>query len=128
VASELVEHVDDPWSLLAALRDLAAPGGRLVISIPNVANASVIGDLLRGRFDYAYIGLLCAGHLRFFTRKSIEELLDIAGWTAEAIVPQKAAVTPAGADLLAALERSVLAVDDDLLATGYYVVARNGSR
>ncbi|HYR29576.1 MAG TPA: class I SAM-dependent methyltransferase, partial [Thermoanaerobaculia bacterium] len=40
VASEIIEHVDDPWSLLADLRRITAPGGRLVISIPNLANAS----------------------------------------------------------------------------------------
>lgn len=122
VASEIVEHVDDPWSLLIELRRLTAPGGRLVISIPNAANASLIGDLLRGRFDYTYIGLACAGHLRFFTRSSIEDLLDIAGWRVESIVPQRAIVSEQGRALIASLS----GVDEDeLLATGYYVVARN---
>jgi 2-polyprenyl-3-methyl-5-hydroxy-6-metoxy-1,4-benzoquinol methylase len=126
VASELIEHVDDPWSLLAELRHATAPGGTLVMSIPNIANAAVIGDLLHGRFDYSYIGLLCVGHLRFFTRRSIEELLDIAGWRVDAIVPQRAAVTPASVDLLAALQQTSAGVSaDELLATGYYVVARN---
>lgn len=126
VGSEIVEHVDDPWTLLAALRRVTRPGGHLVMSVPNIANASVILDLLRGRFDYAYIGLTCAGHLRFFTRKSIGELLDIAGWTLESIEPQRAAVTPSGEALVSALATSVLEVSpEDLLDTGYYVVARN---
>jgi SAM-dependent methyltransferase len=121
VASEIVEHVDDPWSLLAELRDVAVKGGRLVISVPNLANASVVADLLKGRFDYTYIGLACAGHLRFFTRSSIEDLLEISGWRLESIVPQRAAVTPQAEALMAALK-----IDDpELLTTGYYVVARN---
>jgi SAM-dependent methyltransferase len=126
VASEIVEHVDDPWSLLDDLRRVTSPGGRLVISIPNIANASLIGDLVRGRFDYTYIGLACAGHLRFFTRASIEDLLDIAGWRVEAIVPQRAIVSKEAEALIAALRAGGVAFEEDeLLATGYYVVARN---
>ena len=122
VASEIVEHVDDPWSFLAELRRVTAPGGRLVVSIPNIANASLIADLLHGRFDYTYIGLVCAGHLRFFTRRSIEDLLDISGWTLETIAPQRAVVSPSAQALLQQLKN---VGEDDLLATGYYVVARN---
>ena len=125
VASELIEHVDDPWSLLGDLRHLTKPGGRLVISIPNVANASIINDLIRGRFDYTYVGIACAGHLRFFTRASIEDLLDIAGWRLEAIVPQRAGVTQEAIGLLETLRTAGVAFnEDELLATGYYVVAR----
>lgn len=126
VASEIVEHVDDPWSLLAELRDVTSPGGRLVISIPNMANASIVGDLLCGRFDYTYIGLACAGHLRFFTRASIEDLLDISGWKVESIVAQRAVVSPAAEALVASLKTSGTPFDEnELLATGYYVIARN---
>lgn len=120
VASEIVEHVDDPWSLLSDLRRITAPGGRLVISIPNIANASIIGDLLEGRFDYTYIGLACAGHLRFFTRSSIEDLLAIAGWRVESIVPQKAIVSNEAEALVESRPNR-----EELLATGFYVVARN---
>ena len=128
VTSEIIEHVDDPWSLLAELRRITAKGGRLVVSIPNIANASIAGDLLRGRFDYTYIGLTCAGHLRFFTRSTIEELLAIAGWTLEQIVPQRALVSAAAEDLLAKLRAGGIEIaEEELLATGYYVVARNES-
>src|SRR5438105_6086048 len=62
VASEIIEHVVDPWSLLGELRRIAAPGGQLILSIPNLGHASIINDLLQGRFDYAYLGLTCVGH------------------------------------------------------------------
>lgn len=126
VTSEILEHVDDPWSLLAELRRITTKGGRLVVSIPNIANASIAGDLLRGRFDYTYIGLTCAGHLRFFTRSTLAELLEIAGWTVEQIVPQRALVSAAGEELLAKLRGCGIDFDEEeLLATGYSVVARN---
>ena len=85
VGGDIVEHLDEPWSFLAELRRVAAPGGHLLLSIPNLANASVVADLLHGRFDYVYMGLTCVGHLRFFTRQSIEDMLTIAGWTVVAI-------------------------------------------
>jgi len=126
VASEIIEHVDDPWSMLAELRRVTAPGGRLIISIPNLANASIINDLLHNRFDYTYIGIACAGHLRFFTRASIEDMLAIAGWRVEAITPQRAGMTEEGAGLIEMLRAAGRDFDEnELLATGYYVVARN---
>ena len=72
---------------LAELRGLANPGGRLLLSIPNLANASVVRDLLLGRFDYAYMGLTCVGHLRFFTRGSLAGLLRATGFEPASIEP-----------------------------------------
>ena len=127
IGGDIVEHLDDPWSFLDSLRRVSAPGGGLLLSLPNLANASIVADLLAGRFDYVYMGLTCVGHLRFFTRSSIEDLLRMAGWTAVEITPQQLGPTTAGADLLDRLERAAIPFSkSDLLASGYYVVARNG--
>lgn len=48
--------------------------GSIVASIPNLQNWQVISNLLAGRFDYEKDGILDRTHLRFFTRKSVEEL------------------------------------------------------
>lgn len=129
IGGDIVEHLDDPWSFLAALRAVSAPGGHLVLSLPNLANASVIGDLLQGRFDYVYMGLTCVGHVRFFTRRSIEELLTMTGWEPVEIAPQQLAVTPQAAALIERLTAANVGFSrDDLTASGYYVVARNRAR
>ena len=73
IGGDIVEHLDEPWSFLSELRRVAKPGGHLLLSIPNIAHAALIADLLRGRFDYVYMGLTCVGHLRFFTRRTIED-------------------------------------------------------
>jgi 2-polyprenyl-3-methyl-5-hydroxy-6-metoxy-1,4-benzoquinol methylase len=126
IGGDIVEHLDEPWSFLAELRRLAAPGGHLLLSIPNLANASVVADLLHGRFDYVYMGLTCVGHVRFFTRQSIADMLTIAGWTVVEIAPQDLAATPARDELLGALDAGGYAYSrEDLLPTGYYVTARN---
>ena len=126
VGGDIVEHLDEPWSFLAELRRISAPGGHLLLSLPNLANVSVVNDLLRGRFDYVYMGLTCAGHLRFFTRRSIEEMLDIAGWSVESIETQPITITPPAEELLAKLEASGAEFSrDDLLSPGYYVIGKN---
>ena len=128
IGGDIVEHLDEPWTFLAELRRLATPGGHLLLSLPNLANASIVGDLLQGRFDYAYMGLTCVGHLRFFTRQSIADMLTIAGWTVVTITPQELASTPAQESLLRALDASGFAYSkEDVRPTGYYVIARNGN-
>jgi SAM-dependent methyltransferase len=129
VGGDILEHLDEPWSFLTDLRRISKPDGHLLLSIPNVANWAIVADLLHGRFDYTYIGIACAGHLRFFTRRTIEETLRIAGWAVESITPQ----TPIVNSEFDALEQKlkVAGVDfshEDLIAPGYYVIARNQVR
>lgn len=128
IGRDIVEHMDEPWSFLSDLRTVCTSGGHLLLSIPNIAHGSVIADLLQGRFDYVYMGLTCVGHLRFFTRRSIEEMMAIAGWTIVEITPQETPATSGRDELLDALARARVPFSKaDLLPTGYYIVARNGS-
>jgi SAM-dependent methyltransferase len=126
IGGDIVEHIDEPWSFLSDLRKVAAPGGHLLLSIPNIAHAAVVSDLIRGRFDYVYMGLTCVGHLRFFTKRTIEEMLSIAGWTVVEIAPQETVVTRGREELLAALTAARIPHSkEDLVPAGYYVIARN---
>ena len=128
IGGDIVEHLDEPWSFLAELRRIATPGAHLLLSLPNLANASVIADLLHGRFDYVYMGLTCVGHLRFFTKQTVADMLDIAGWTVVEIAPQDLVATPSRDALVGALDASGYDYSkEDLLPTGYYVIARNDS-
>jgi 2-polyprenyl-3-methyl-5-hydroxy-6-metoxy-1,4-benzoquinol methylase len=78
VAADVLEHLKDPLAVLRRMRGFLAPKGHFVISLPNVAHGSVRLALLEGRFAYQRAGLLDETHLRFFTRESIEDLLDQA--------------------------------------------------
>lgn len=80
IASHVLEHVSDPWKVLANLVKYLKPGGQLIGSLPNVRCISVTGPLvLKGRWDYAQEGILDWTHLRFFTQHSIEKLLLESG-------------------------------------------------
>ena len=78
--ADVLEHLEDPIGALTLARDLAEPGATLVASVPNVAHLSIVRDLVRGRFDPLPAGLADAGHLRWFTRCSLEDALEEAGW------------------------------------------------
>lgn len=79
VAADVLEHLKDPLGALRRLSSyLAADSGYFVVSLPNVAHGSVRLALLEGRFSYQDLGLLDRTHLRFFTRESIEQLIDDA--------------------------------------------------
>lgn len=129
VGGDIVEHLAEPWTFLSDLRRVARDDARLLLSLPNIANASIIADLLHGRFDYVYMGLTCVGHLRFFTRRSIEEMLSISGWEVEQIEAQQLAITREHQALIARLEAAGIPFSkDDLVPTGYYVTARKRTR
>jgi hypothetical protein len=60
---------------------LAAPGGRLHISIPNARHLSLVFDLLfRGTFGYREYGHRDTTHLRWYTRRDLIAMVDGAGW------------------------------------------------
>jgi len=83
LALDVLEHLPDPGRALSALAGLLAPGGRLIVSVPNVAHWTVRLGLLVGRFDYVETGILDRTHLRFFTRESILEVCAGAGLVVE---------------------------------------------
>ena len=82
VAADVLEHVRDPLELLAQIRQVLAPGGRLLVSVPNFGHWYPRLRVLLGRFDYDRRGILDAGHVRFFTQRSFERLLHRSGWHA----------------------------------------------
>jgi|GEM_PF-726015 len=78
---DVLEHLANPWGLLARLRPLLPPGCRLVASIPNMANIALLDALAAGGFAYAENGLLDITHLRFFTARQMRELFAETGFT-----------------------------------------------
>lgn len=78
---DVLEHMIDPRPALLAARVLLSADGVLVASIPNVRHFDVWWPLVRhGRWDYTETGLMDRTHLRWFTRSSIADLFDSAGW------------------------------------------------
>ncbi len=84
VFGDVLEHLLAPQDTLAALLPLLAPGGRLFVSLPNVACFYVRFGLLLGRFNMSpHGGILDETHLHFYTRKTARKLLTDSGLTVE---------------------------------------------
>jgi 2-polyprenyl-3-methyl-5-hydroxy-6-metoxy-1,4-benzoquinol methylase len=75
---DVIEHLPDPARIVRDCVRLLEPRGQLIISVPNIANISVRLMLMLGRFQYMERGILDRTHLRFFTRRTIRELLEAA--------------------------------------------------
>jgi SAM-dependent methyltransferase len=80
VASHVLEHLAEPARLLRELRRCLAPGGVLVVALPNVLHWRQRAEFLRGRFRYSAGGLMDATHLRFFDWAGAAQLLRDGGW------------------------------------------------
>jgi len=76
---DVLEHLMRPERLLAEAMNALNPQGRLIVSLPNVANIAVRLALLFGRFTYTERGILDRTHLRFFTRKTARRFLEENG-------------------------------------------------
>jgi 2-polyprenyl-3-methyl-5-hydroxy-6-metoxy-1,4-benzoquinol methylase len=76
ICADVLEHLRNPGHILTQAMMLLAANGRFLLSIPNVAYAGLIAELLAGEFRYRPLGLLDETHLRFFTRKSLERWLS----------------------------------------------------
>lgn len=76
MASDVLEHVAAPAELLNLMVRAAKPGGMLLISVPNVAHWSVRLNLLFGRFDLEPDGIMDATHLRWFTARTVRDLIE----------------------------------------------------
>ena len=83
---DVLEHLVDPGAVLRALHAVAAPGCSLQVSVPNARHHSLVRDLVvRGTFGYTHAGHRDVTHLRWFTRRDMELLLEATGWRVEAV-------------------------------------------
>lgn len=76
---DVLEHLVHPDRVLAQLSKRAKPGGRVIVSLPNIAFAGNRISHLLGKWDYKDYGILDRTHLRFFTRRTMLQLIESVG-------------------------------------------------
>lgn len=85
---DVVEHVVDPWALVAQCGDLLKPGGTIVASIPNIRHYTALAPLVfRNQWKLTDAGILDRTHLRFFVRETAIELMTSSGLKLDRVVP-----------------------------------------
>ncbi|CAA6811825.1 MAG: Methyltransferase domain-containing protein [uncultured Thiotrichaceae bacterium] len=77
---DVIEHLQRPEALLERLKPLMMAESTILLSVPNVAHASVRLELLTGDFSYEDAGILDSTHLKFFTLKSLKSMLARCGF------------------------------------------------
>ncbi len=79
ILADVLEHLVDPASVLGQVPGLLAPGGQVLVSVPNITHVDVILALAQDRFAYTPTGLLDRTHLRFFTLATFTEMAEACG-------------------------------------------------
>ncbi|MEM7716783.1 MAG: class I SAM-dependent methyltransferase, partial [Cyanobacteria bacterium P01_A01_bin.68] len=105
VFGDILEHLRNPWKILEATRNLLQPQGYVIASIPNIAHGAIRLALLQGKFEYKPLGILDNTHLRFFTRKTVEQLFEDSGYFIDKIEQTKLPIY-SNSDLIPAIEKN----------------------
>ena len=75
LCSHVLEHLRAPDLALKRLAAHVAPGGYILVALPNVVEWRTRARIMLGKFEYAQSGILDATHLRFFTWPTAAKLL-----------------------------------------------------
>jgi 2-polyprenyl-3-methyl-5-hydroxy-6-metoxy-1,4-benzoquinol methylase len=93
IFGDVLEHVRKPEEILKFfIKKYLNKNGKIIISLPNIANWQTRFNLLFGKFDYTEIGIMDNTHLKLYTFKSAQRLAKISGLKIKSIL--------FGADLL----------------------------
>lgn len=120
---DVLEHLEDPSDALVRVRPWLATDGVVIASVPNVGHWTIIDDLLRGRFDYVPYSLLSGTHIRFFTRRTLEDLFEASGYRVTSIETTTVPPSPLGEARLACL-RAFPSASPDIEVSEFLAVAR----
>jgi SAM-dependent methyltransferase len=74
--ADILEHLRDPAAVLRRSLPSLKDTGKVIISLPNVANWVIRLSLLFGNFESADRGILDRTHLHFFTLRALKRLMN----------------------------------------------------
>jgi 2-polyprenyl-3-methyl-5-hydroxy-6-metoxy-1,4-benzoquinol methylase len=119
--NDSLEHLADPFSLLAQIKSKLSDRGEVVSSIPNVRYFDNLRDLIfKKQWKYVDAGVLDRTHLRFFTQQSIIDMYQELGYRIEAM----AGINRTGNKKARALARLTFGWLDDILYLQFATRAR----
>jgi 2-polyprenyl-3-methyl-5-hydroxy-6-metoxy-1,4-benzoquinol methylase len=133
ILADVLEHLSDPDRVLERMLPLLRPGGRVVVSVPNMRFFTVLLRLVFDRWSYTDAGIRDRTHLRIFTRRTPERMLRGHGLIVERLernyrlFEDQSEIGRAGV-LATRIARVTLApLLRDLMAFQYIAVARRST-
>ena len=125
VCGDLLEHLNNPWNVVSGLKRHLRKGGLFVASVPNIANWAIICEMLKGRWDYVPASILSGEHLRFFTKDTLKELFEDAGYRIKEIYFQsleRLELPPQGDDFIGVLKKNLPEINAEELKASRIVI------
>ena len=80
IFEDVLEHIRYPEEILKIYKKLLNLQGKILVSIPNVANIKIRFALMFGNWNYKNSGILDKSHFKFYTKKTALSLLSNAGY------------------------------------------------
>lgn len=80
ILGDILEHLAEPENCLKVIQLYLNDTGRILVSVPNVANITVRLGLLFGRFNYQPKGIMDRSHLHFYTLETARKQIEQAGY------------------------------------------------
>lgn len=118
---DVLEHLVDPWQMVARLKERMANGATMIVSLPNVSYWPVsLGLALRGRWTLTDAGVMDRTHLRFFVRETAIELIDNAGL--QVLLVEAGNLKPGSKRYI--VNKLTFGLFERFLASQYYLVAQ----
>lgn len=74
--ADVLEHLRNPEKVLTEAKGLLKQNGSIIFSVPNLAHNAVLINLMNHEFEYNKVGLLDDTHIHFFTKNSIESMMN----------------------------------------------------
>ena len=87
IMDNLLEHLLEPADAIAAARELLAPGGALVVGVPNVNEIRRFLPRQRRLSGKQYSMWTPAQHINYFSVGTLRKLLALRGFTSEFLQP-----------------------------------------
>lgn len=82
VAMEVIEHLYAPRHFVAEIFDLLRPGGAFIITTPYHGYFKNLALALSGRLDRHFTALWDGGHIKFWSYRTLKQLLLETGFAA----------------------------------------------
>ncbi|MBN9308423.1 MAG: class I SAM-dependent methyltransferase [Devosia sp.] len=86
ISIEVIEHLFDPHRFADTVFSLLEPGGVAIITTPYHGYVKNLALALSGRMDRHFTALWPGGHVKFWSVKTISELLSGAGLAVEQVI------------------------------------------
>lgn len=80
VSTEVVEHLYDPRKFVKRAHDAIRPGGHLLVTTPYHGYLKNLALAVTGKLDSHFGPLWDGGHIKFWSRKTLTQLLEEGGF------------------------------------------------